>query len=440
MLDMLKIIHTSDWHLGRTLAGKRRDEEFAAFLSWLLERVVAEQADGLLIAGDVFDKTAPTHRAQELYYDFLAKIVRTSCQWVVIIAGNHDSPYFLEASQQLLQSLKIYVVGQISSELDDEILILKDKDNTPQLIVCAVPYLRDRDVRLVSPGESIDDKGRKLKAGITEHYAQIAARAERIRSELEADIPIIAMGHLFTQGGRTADGDGVRELYVGTLAHLASDIFPSTFAYTALGHLHIAQAVGASKRVYYCGSPIPMGFGEAEQTKQIALIQLSSQHFSHETITIPVFQQLKQIRGDWQHITAQISKLARTGASVWLEVIYEGDDLIADLRQQLENAVVGTALELIIIKNKPPVIATTTPTADQHSLDEFSPEEIFEKLLIAQQIPETQRIQLRQTYQLLLTSMHEDGAHEPTALGVASQAVESEEKSAITTSLEASTP
>lgn len=385
---------------------------------------MAEEVDGLLIAGDIFDKTAPTHRAQELYYDFLAKIARSSCQWVVIIAGNHDSPYFLEASQQLLQSLKIYVVAQISSELDDEILILKDEHNVPQLIVCAVPYLRDRDVRTVSPGESIDAKGHKLKTGITEHYAQIAARAESIRTELGVNIPIIAMGHLFTQGGHTADGDGVRELYVGTLAHISSDIFPATFAYTALGHLHIAQAVGASKRVYYCGSPIPMGFGEAEQTKQIVMIQLNNQHFSHETITIPVFQQLKQIRGDWPHITAQISELARAKSSIWLEVIYEGDQLIADLRQQLESAVAGTALELIIIKNKPTVLATTAATADHHSLDDFSPEEIFEELLLAQQIPEPQRVQLRQTYLQLLESMHEGAGHKRAAAPPATPSLE----------------
>ena len=401
----MKIIHTSDWHLGRRLAGKRRYHEFEAFLNWLLDKVEAEQVDGLLIAGDVFDKTTPSPRAQELYYDFLAKVAQTCCGWVVVIGGNHDSPYFLQAAQKLLQGLKIYVIASPSAHIEDEILVLKNDAGVPQLIVCAVPYLRDRDVRTVEAGESMEDKGSKLKAGIAQHYRDVAQHAEQTRAQLKVDVPIIAMGHLFTHGAQTVDGDGVRELYVGTLAHLSSDIFAPSFRYVALGHLHVAQQVAGSKRVFYCGSPIPMGFGEAEHIKRVALIQLTAHDFYHKEIEIPVFQQLKRVRGDWDAISAQIHELAAVQSTAWLEVIYEGDKLMANLRERLRQELAGTGLELIIIKNKAVLETATEAAADEQTLDELSCDEVFEELLVRQQLPEEQRVELRDTYRELLDSM-----------------------------------
>ena len=118
---------------------------------------------------------------------------------------------------------------------DDEVLVLRNERSEPELIVCAVPYLRDRDIRVSEAGESVEDKERKLIDGIRNHYAVVAARAEQQREELGVDIPIVAMGHLFTAGGQTVDGDGVRELYVGSLAHVTAGIFPACFNYLALG-------------------------------------------------------------------------------------------------------------------------------------------------------------------------------------------------------------
>jgi exonuclease SbcD len=127
--------------------------------------------------------------------------------------------------------------------LEEEVLVLRNDQSDPELIVCAVPYLRDRDIRVAEAGESIEDKERKLIDGIRNHYAAVAVLAEQKRKEIGADIPIVAMGHLFTAGGHTIDGDGVRELYVGTLAHVTAGIFPTCFNYLALGHLHVPQKV-----------------------------------------------------------------------------------------------------------------------------------------------------------------------------------------------------
>ena len=102
----MRILHTSDWHLGRSLYGRKRYEEFAAFLDWLVQAIEGEGIDALLVAGDVFDTSTPSNRAQELYYRFLCRVAASCCRYVVVIAGNHDSPSFLNAPKELLRALK----------------------------------------------------------------------------------------------------------------------------------------------------------------------------------------------------------------------------------------------------------------------------------------------------------------------------------------------
>ena len=143
----MNILHTSDWHLGRTLYGRRRQEEFAAFLDWLLGCISTYNIDVLIVAGDIFDTSTPGTAAQELYYRFLARVGSTGCRHVVIIGGNHDSPSFLDAPAGLLRALDVHVVGQACTEPVDQVLLLHDDLGEPQLLVCAVPYLRDRDIR-----------------------------------------------------------------------------------------------------------------------------------------------------------------------------------------------------------------------------------------------------------------------------------------------------
>ncbi|MBF0440145.1 MAG: exonuclease subunit SbcD, partial [Magnetococcales bacterium] len=190
----MKICHTSDWHIGLALYGQKRYEEFEAFLEWMAETLQRERVDVLLIAGDVFDTTTPSNRAQELYYRFLA---RFACRHIVVIAGNHDSPSFLNAPQTLLSALNVHVVGAMTENLDDEVLLLNNRDGVPELIVCAVPFLRDRDVRTSEAAETMDDKDRKLLEGIRDHYLAVVELARQKRQDLGGKIPMVAMGHLF---------------------------------------------------------------------------------------------------------------------------------------------------------------------------------------------------------------------------------------------------
>lgn len=402
----MKLLHTSDWHLGRILYGRKRYEEFDAFLTWLAETIQKNEINVLLIAGDVFDTTAPSNRAQELYYRFLCRVAGSPCRHVVIIAGNHDSPSFLNASKELLKVLNVYVVGNISEDPEDEVLVLRNEQNNPELIVCAVPYLRDKDIRVAEAGESVEDKEKKLIDGIRSHYTTVAHLAEQKRNELGVDIPIVGMGHLFTAGG--IEGDGVRDLYVGSLAHVTARIFPESFNYLALGHLHVPQKVNDSETIRYSGSPLPMGFGEAKQQKSVCQVEFQDITTSVQLIDVPVFQKLVRIKGDWDNISSCILELKVTDSDDWLEIIYEGDEVIGNLRERLEATISGTQMEILRIKNSRITNRVLGQIHKEETLDDLDVSEVFERCLVAHDVPEDQRPELIRTYQETLLSLYED--------------------------------
>jgi exonuclease SbcD len=404
----MKLLHTSDWHIGRSLYGRKRYEEFEAFLTWLSETIQRNEIDVLLVAGDIFDTSAPSNRAQELYYRFLWKVAASSCRHVIIVAGNHDSPSFLNAPKELLKALDVHVIGRASESLEDEVLMLRNEQDVPELIVCAVPYLRDKDIRVAEAGESVEDKERNLLVGIRNHYAAIAALAERKRMELGADIPIVATGHLFAAGGQTVEGDGVRDLYVGSLAHVSAGIFPVSFNYLALGHLHVPQKVNGSEIIRYSGSPLPMGFGETKQQKSVCQVEFHSTAASVQLVDVPVFQKLERIKGDWGSIFTQIRKLSATGSQAWLEVIYEGEEVIGDLRERLEIAITGTQMEILRVKNTHIIDRVLGKIHEEETLEDLSVNDVFERCLTMHEVPEDQRPELIRAYQEALSSLYED--------------------------------
>ena len=404
----MKILHTSDWHIGRTLYGRKRYEEFDAFLTWLAETIQQNDIDALLVAGDVFDTSAPSNRAQELYYRFLCRVAGSSCRHVVVVAGNHDSPSFLNAPKELLKALDVHVIGNATETPEDEVLLLRNEQDDPELIVCAVPYLRDRDIRVAEAGESVEDKESKLIDGIRSHYSAIAAIAEQKRIEIGSDIPIVAIGHLFAAGGQTVDGDGVRELYVGSLAHVTTKIFPECFTYLALGHLHVPQKVSGSEVIRYSGSPLPMGFGEAKQQKSVCQVEFHSTSASVQLIDVPVFQKLERVKGDWEKIAKRLLELSAADSQAWLEVIYDGDEVIGDLRERLDAAISRTHMEILRVKNNRIIDRVLGQIHEEETLDDLNTNDVFERCLAMHKVPEEQRPELIRAYQETVASLFED--------------------------------
>ncbi len=406
----MKFLHTSDWHIGRSLYGRKRYDEFSAFLDWLAGFIEAQKIDVLLVAGDIFDTGTPSNRAQELYYGFLCRVSASCCRHVVIIAGNHDSPSFLNAPKEILKALQVHVVGAFTGNPEDEVIILKSPSGRPEAVVCAVPYLRDRDIRVAEAGESLDDKNIRLIRGIETHYAEISRLVEE-KQKTCGDIPAVALGHLFAAGGRTLEGDGVRELYVGSLAHVGKEIFSSGFDYVALGHLHLAQKVGGENHIRYSGSPIPMGFGEAGRGKSVILVEFEGRDPDIREFSIPCFQVLERISGGMEKITGRLFELKAQVSRAWLEIEYTGRDVVPDLRLRMEEAVADTAMEIRRIRNRQVMDRILQKKEAEEELDNLSVNEVFTRLLDTYEVDVEKRPALIQAHQEILTLLYEQDTH-----------------------------
>ena len=404
----VKILHTSDWHLGRPLYGRSRHREFEEFLDWLAGFVESEGVDALFVSGDIFDTTTPGNRTQSLYYRFLHRVSRSSCRHVVVTGGNHDSPTFLDAPKALLSALDVHVLGAVTGNPADEVLVLCDARGEPEAVVCAVPYLRDRDIRTVEPGESAEDKNRKLVEGVERHYAEVCRLADETRNSLSMEIPLIATGHLFAAGGATMDGDGVREIYVGSLARIGRTAFPEAIDYLALGHLHVAQLVGGEEHLRYSGSPIPMGFSEAGQRKVVMLVEFSGRAPVVTELAVPCFRNLERLAGSLDELSVRILGLRAAGTGAWLEIDYLGHEPALVVQERLEEAVAGSGLEILRIRcgrNARPLLGRS---GDEETLEELDREDVFRRCLDARGTDEALRPALIECYREVLRSIDEE--------------------------------
>jgi len=393
----MKLLHTSDWHLGRTLYSKKeRQEEHLAFLSWLLHTIKENSIDLLIVAGDVFDTASPSSSSQKLYYDFLLNVVKSGCKNVLIVGGNHDSPSFLNAPKVLLAALNVCVIGNVSENIEDEVILIEDIDEQPLAIVCAVPFLRERDISRFTEGEAYSDRSKRIAENIRKHYEKVAELAENKRKSISRNLPIIATGHLSVAGGITIQDDGVRETFIGNIECVGSDIFPSIFDYVALGHYHIPSVI--SETVRYCGSPIPMGFGEVNQKKSVNIVDFNENKPKITTLEIPVFQKLESIKGDKTFIANRLEELKNTDSSVWVEVVYEGNDLFSDFSAWIYEKTAGTKVEIIKYQNKQYFSEVLTSADSLQSLEELDKFEVFDKLLEKHSITNEQRDELQGSY------------------------------------------
>lgn len=219
--------------------------------------------------------------------------------------------------------------------------------------------------------------------------------------------PIVVMGHLFAAGGQTVEGDGVRDLYIGSLAQVRADVFPESVDYVALGHLHIPQTVGGSEYIRYSGSPLPIGFGEAGQGKSMVLLEFSENQTRIQTIPVPAFQKMKTLRGNLQAIEQEINVLKSGGSHAWVEVVYDGDELAGDLRGKLEEAVDGTEIEILCVKNSRVLGRVMGMASTDETLDDLDVSDVFQRCLDRHGVSEEQRPGLLSAYREIVTSLHE---------------------------------
>jgi exonuclease SbcD len=398
----LRILHTSDWHLGHRLYERDRTAEHRAALSWLLDTIEEQKVELLVVAGDIFDTMNPSNTARGLYYNFLGELQRTGCKAAVIVGGNHDSPSLLDAPAELMRHLNLHVVGGAKSDPNDQVFMLEVPEGATAgakgglgraVLVAAVPYLRDKDLKYSIAGESPEDRKQRMRSAILTHYQDIGAAVEARRGNTK--VPILATGHLFAAGSEDAE-DKASHIYLADKNNIEAGQFPASFDYVALGHIHQAQRVGGKENVRYSGSLVPLTFGEARQPQSVCVFDLTQagQNIEVQKITLPRFRELKSIRGTAEEVLTELKALTlmekvleSSHLPPWVEVRVETAHPLPLLREELQAVITsdesaGDSLRPEILRTSlvRPDTATATPQLSTRNLSELDPEDVFYQL------------------------------------------------------------
>ena len=383
----MRIIHTSDWHLGQYFYGKSRANEHQQFLNWLLTQVETHHIDAIIVAGDIFDTATPPSYARQMYFNFISELQTFNCQ-LVILAGNHDSVSMLAESKALLSALSTHVIANVSdisiaNNLAEQVFTLKNKQGQPQAVICAIPFIRPRDVIKSQAGQSATDKSKSLQQAIDSHYQHLFERAKQVVEECDVNLPIIATGHLTALGVTTSDS--VRDIYIGTLEAFPSNAFPAA-DYIALGHIHRAQKVGKTEHIRYSGSPIALSFDEAKQNKRVLMVDFEQNKLSTITdLMVPCFQPLAMIKTSVEDLIQTIEKLVpdlvkdNNDMKLWLDIELSNTGLLSDLQPKITALVKDFPVEVLLVRREKQVRKRLQleNQQNQSTLNELTLEEVF---------------------------------------------------------------
>nr|WP_306169827.1 exonuclease subunit SbcD [Providencia stuartii] len=397
----MRIIHTSDWHLGQYFFTKSRAAEHQQFLTWLIEQVKLHQVDAMIVAGDIFDTGSPPSYARELYNQFVVSLQQTGCQ-LVILSGNHDSVSVLNETSSLLAYLNTDVV---TSGATPHVITLKNAQGQPGALLCAIPFLRPRDIQLSVAGQSSEEKQLSLQTAIRDYYQASYQLAEQQRQTMGLDIPIIATGHLTVVGAELTDS--VRDIYIGTLDAFPSAAFPPA-DYIALGHIHRPQVIGQQQHIRYSGSPIALSFDEANQQKSVCLVEFDGRELSQiHQLAIPTFQPLQTLKGSLADIQKQLHALSIEPDTppVWLNIEVASQDYLADIQQRIESIIKGLPVEVVLLRRARKPQNPQQALANE-TLNELTAEEVFLRRLAEESLDDKEKEQrllvlFRQSYDAL---------------------------------------
>ena len=302
----MRLIHTSDWHLGRTLHGADLLEHQDTFLGWLLGQAVAHQVDAVLVAGDVYDRAVPSTDAVTLLDRTLLAFSRAGIP-VVIISGNHDSAVRLGFGAGLSEAAGVHLRTSVA-DLTRPVLI--DDEHGP-VAIYGIPYLL--------PDAVLAELGADRS-----HASVLSAAAQRIRDDTAARglSRAVVLAHAFVTGGQGSESE--RDIRVGGIADVPVSVFAG-FNYVALGHLHGQQQVSAASGgplARYSGSPLAFSFSERQHAKSVTLVEIDAAgQVSTTLLATPVPRPLREVRGRLDDLLRRAGDDLADLASAWVKAV-----------------------------------------------------------------------------------------------------------------------
>lgn len=400
----MKILHTSDWHLGQKLLSNDRFEEHQLALDWLLELIEVEKVNLLIVSGDIFDVYNPPNYAREMYFRFLKKMVGSGCNHIIVTAGNHDSPSMLGASKDVLQLLDIHVVVSVSEQVEDEIIEIRNDKKELIGVIAAVPFLRDEDIRKSVANQTDLERSEQVKKAIYDHYQKVGMAVEKYADK---DVPLIATGHLYA---KDAEASGKQDnIYIGNIENIEADQFPSVFDYVALGHIHRAQKVGGLEKVRYCGSLIPLSFSETKDEKGVLILDFEGKKLKEiKTHLVPIFRRLKTIEGTLEEVKESLLSFAQKERKMmpWIEIVIHTEKPILNLHTDIQEFTNEMNLEVlkVSVRRKHASLEEQIEEIDLMNVNHF---EVFEKKCASNGTLPEEMEELRITYMELSENLEE---------------------------------
>lgn len=403
---MIKILHTSDLHIGKRLYQAELNEGLSLFFTWLVAFIRKQQIDVLLVSGDVFDVANPSSESRRIYFKLLRELMLCKCK-VIIAGGNHDSPAVLEAPGELLKHLDIHVVGGLPEDVNQLLVPVTGLKGEVELVVACIPFLRDADIRRYSQDETYEDRVEAVRKGIVSVYKQLADRCQ----SLYPGVAAMAMGHLYVQGGDVSESE--RDIQVGNLAGLDISYLPQYFVYYALGHLHKPQATG--DRFFYSGSPVQLSFSESANQNRMMLIRVEEGKVKHESVEVPLNRRLIRMEGTVEQLSDKLRsyEVSNNGSLrdlIELIAVEENHDpsKLVQLESVIENFQHDHASILkyrISWKNKP--LGTASLYQETQSIAEMNPSDVFKQRLEKEGLDEPVRKMLLEAFSQLLEDVEQ---------------------------------
>lgn len=351
---MLKILHTSDWHLGQKLFGWERYDEQAYMLDEIAAIIQQAKVDVLLVSGDIFDTVNPSAEAEALYYRFLARLHRANPRLqVVVSAGNHDSPTRLKAPAPLLKVMNVTVVSTVEKINGvphySSLIVPLGEENNPEALCLALPFLRHYDLT-ANKGEE-----EALGAFIRSAFDLAASKG----------LPVVIMAHLYAMGAASSSAEqGHMPVVMGHSEQVSTDVFPKEAAYVALGHIHRAQQLGEHAHIRYAGSPIPMSFSEKSYQHGVVLVEL---HEGRRIITefVPIVPPapLRLLKGSETEILSSLEALEEKypdHRAPYLSVVLVNSEPRPDLLSVFRDKCKGKYVRLANVRREREATETAT--------------------------------------------------------------------------------